>query len=321
MRILVTGASGFIGRHLVDRLVALPEARLRVTLRRPEAAPAFEARGIETVLGDLTDTATVRAAVAGVDQIVHAAGATRAADPALLQRVNAEAAGHLAAAAREAGEARLLLLSSLAARGPDRRPTAGDAPASAYGASKLAGEHAIAAALPPDRTLILRLGAVYGPGDRDLLPLFVAASRGLLLVPSVRLPVQPLYVGDLVALVATLTARPAWPEPGPWPVVAPERATWAEAAGDLARAVGRPRALRLPLPPTVLRVAANLQELWAERTGQAPRLDRRRVADLVQHAYTADPTPLAAATGWRATTPLATGLARTADGYRTEGWL
>jgi nucleoside-diphosphate-sugar epimerase len=321
VRILVTGASGFIGRHLVDRLADLADVRVRVTLRRPEATPAFEARGIEAVLGDLTDDATLRAAVADVDQIVHAAGATRAADPALLQRVNADATGRLAAAAGEAGDARLLLLSSLAARGPDERPTAGDAPASAYGASKLAGERAVLAELPSQRTLILRLGAVYGPGDRDLLPLFVAAARGLLLVPTVRLPVQPLYVGDLAELVASLVESPTWPGPGPWPVVAPERATWAEASGALARAVGRPGALRLPLPPTLLRVAAQLSELWAGRTGEAPRLDRRRVADLVQHAYTADPTPLAEATGWRAATPLATGLERTAQGYRGEGWL
>jgi nucleoside-diphosphate-sugar epimerase len=321
VRILVTGASGFIGRHLVERLAELPGVRLRVTLRRPETAPAFEARGIDTVLGDLTDEATVTAAVAGIDRIVHAAGVTRAADPALLQRVNAEATGRLAAAAREAGEARLLLLSSLAARGPDRRAVAGDAPVSAYGASKLAGEHAVAAALPADRTLILRLGAVYGPGDRDLLPLFVAASRGMLLVPTVRLPIQPLYVGDLAELLASLVARSSWPGAGPWPVVGPDRATWAEAADSLARAVGRPGALRVPLPPAILRVAAALQEFRAERSGEAPRLDRRRVADLVQHAYTADPEALTEATGWLAPTALEDGLARTAAGYRSEGWL
>jgi nucleoside-diphosphate-sugar epimerase len=321
VRILVTGASGFIGRHLVDRLARCDDVRLRVVLRRPETAGAFEARGIETVLGDLTDDAPLAAAVAGVDRIVHAAGATRATDPALLRRVNADAAGRLASAARQAGRARLILLSSLAARGPDDRTGPGDAPASAYGASKLAGERAVAAELPPERTLILRPGAVYGPGDRDLLPLFVAASRGLLLVPTVRLPVQPLYVGDLAELVASLLERPDGAGPGPWPVVAPERTSWAEAADALAHAVGRPGALRIPLPPFVLRAAATGQELWAGRTGRAPRLDRRRVADLVRHAYTADPGPLTAATGWRAATPLATGLARTAQGYRREGWL
>lgn len=321
MRVLVTGATGFIGRHLVDRLAEGTEARLRVTLRRPDLAHGFEARGIETVVGDLTDPATVRAAVADVDQVVHAAGATRAADPALLHEVNADVAGRLARALRREGDGRLLLLSSLAARGPDQRPGDGDAPVSAYGASKLAGEHAVTAELPPFRSLVLRLGAVYGPGDRDLLPLFVAASRGLVLVPTVRLPVQPLFVGDLADLTTSVVARASWPSGGPWAVVAPERSTWAEASDALARAVERPGALRLPLPPAALRIAANLQELWARRTGEAPRLDRRRVADLVEHAYTADPEPLRRATGWSAATPLDAGLARTAQGYRREGWL
>lgn len=189
-RILVTGASGFVGRHLVPALAAAGY-RLRLAQRRPEAVP----EGMEAVvIADLSEPVNWRAALAGVDHIVHLAGLAHAGpglDEALYSRINTQATLSLADAARQEGVGRFIYLSSVKALtgASEGHVTDEDQarPLDAYGRSKLAAEQGLA-----QRDLdwvALRPVLVYGAGVKANMAALMRLAR---------LPV-PLPLGGLTA--------------------------------------------------------------------------------------------------------------------------
>lgn len=198
-RILVTGASGFVGPHVVAALIRAGY-RPRLAQRSPQPVPA----GAEAVVtGDLSAPTDWRAALEGVDHVVHMAGLAHAGpglDEALYRRINTEATLELARAAEAAGVRRFVYLSSIKALtdafdGPPLREDGQPAPGDAYGRSKLAAEQGLAA-----RDLdwvALRPVLIYGPG--------VKANMAALLKLA-RLPV-PLPLGGLKALRSLLAVE------------------------------------------------------------------------------------------------------------------
>jgi nucleoside-diphosphate-sugar epimerase len=201
MRALVTGATGFIGWHLAERL--REEGWHVRALVRPETVGSLP-RGVERVMARLSAD-EIAPALATDEVIFHLAGVTRARDRAAFLAANGAATGEVAKAARRAG-ARLVYVSSQAAGGPGtreqpRREADIDEPCSHYGESKLAGEKAVRET-EGLRWIILRPVAVYGPRDRDFLTLFRLASFGLFpVLGSPATPYMLVHVDDLVSLV------------------------------------------------------------------------------------------------------------------------
>lgn len=170
--VLVTGASGFMGRHLVRRLAECGW-QVRATVRQPATVACTV--GVEAVpLGDLRGPVAWEPLVDGATHVLHLAGlahASAAIPAAVYDAVNGTAAGDLARAAGRAGVQRLLVMSSVRAQSG---PQAGDVldesatptPTDAYGRSKLAGERLTMAAVAGCKTevVILRPVVVYGPG-------------------------------------------------------------------------------------------------------------------------------------------------------------
>lgn len=239
----VTGATGFLGRHLVGAL-ADEGWRVRALVRRDpvQAAPA----GVEPeiVIGGLSDEQALARLCAAAGVVVHVAGLIKARKSAEFSAVNIDGAARVAEAARHAG-ARMLLVSSLAAREPRL---------SEYAASKRAGEEAARAVLG-DRLTILRPPAIYGPGDVETLGVFEAAQR-LPVVPvfDSRARVAMIHVEDAARQIAAAASRP--PER---PVVALSDAradgyAWREIVQAAAKAVGRAPTV-VKLPSTTLAVA------------------------------------------------------------------
>lgn len=190
-RILLTGASGFVGPHVVSTLLR-EGYRLRLAQRRPQPMP----EGVETVAtGDLSEPIDWRPALDGVDHVVHMAGLAHAGpglDEALYARVNTQATLELAQAAAASGVRRFVYLSSIKALsgafdGPPLTEDAEPAPADPYGRSKLAAELGLET-LDLD-WVALRPVLIYGPG--------VKANMAALLRLA-RLPV-PLPLGGLEA--------------------------------------------------------------------------------------------------------------------------
>jgi nucleoside-diphosphate-sugar epimerase len=324
--VLLTGATGFLGSHVADALVA-EGWTVRCTVRTTSNLRWIESLPVERVTADVRSQGELYAALEGVDVVVHSAGLTRAKSDKDYHRVNAEGTQALATAAQEAGVRRFVLVSSLAARGPDRKASdsgaAGDRPTSVYGESKLAGERrlfqVIAGSEGRMQGVILRPGGIYGPRDEDSLNLFKVAKTGLLPVPTSKGRLQPVYVKDVADAVVRAASRPDV-EPAPIPIVGTEIVTWAAMGEALGAAIEKSvRLVKVPAP--VWQVSGAVAEAAARLAGLPPQFDRRTADDLARLDWTADPREAESRLGWRATTLLREAMEKTGRWYREQGWL
>jgi nucleoside-diphosphate-sugar epimerase len=311
---LITGATGFLGSQVAAEWVDQGHS-VRCTVRATSDTRRLKDLGVELAEWDMRGTEGVRSALEGIDTVVHVAGITRAPRKAEYFQVNATGAGRLAEAAASAGVRRFVLVSSLAARGPD----GGTGPISAYGASKLRGEELVRLFEEKMEIVILRPGGIYGPRDTDMFPLFESASRGWLVAPAGGPPLQPIYVADVAKLtVAAGTAvRPAV---GPFPVAEEGLYEWSDVRDGLAAALDRPVRI-VPLPAAVFISIGAVAETVARLLRKVPPLDKRNAVDLSRHGWTCDTAPTCEAFGWRTEVALPEGLASTVQWYRDAGWL
>ncbi|HUK66240.1 MAG TPA: NAD-dependent epimerase/dehydratase family protein [Anaeromyxobacteraceae bacterium] len=182
MRVLLTGATGFIGSALVQALVERGD-RVRAIVRASSRTGLLERLGVERVLCDLSDREGLLAAVQGAEVVFHVAGAVKVLRPRDFLRVNTEGTRLVAeACARASSPPRLVYLSSLAAAGPSaldrpRREEDPEAPVSLYGYSKLEGERAVREFAGRVKASIVRPPIVYGRGDCEFLPLLARMAR------------------------------------------------------------------------------------------------------------------------------------------------
>ena len=190
--ILVTGATGFIGGHLITRLLDGPEP-LRALVRPASARHFLERRGVAIAEGDITRPSTLAAACDGVETVVHLVGLLHEAPGETFESVVAEGTRSLVEAAVTAGARRIVYVSAIGARL--------DAP-SRYHQTKALAEGFVKAA--PLEHVIIRPSLVYGPGD-TLVPMYVSAPVPI--IGDGQVMVQPLYVDDLAAIVAGAATR------------------------------------------------------------------------------------------------------------------
>ena len=324
--VLLTGATGFLGSHVAEALVA-EGWTVRCTVRKTSNLRWIESLPVDRVTADVRSTAELANALEGVDVVVHSAGLTRAKSDAEYHRVNSEGTQALALAAADAGVRRFVFVSSLAARGPDRRVSdrgvTDDRPTSAYGESKLAGERRLFQVLSEQtgamEGVILRPGGIYGPRDEDSLNLFKVAKTGMIPVPTSKGRLQPVYVKDVAEAVIRAVARPDV-DLKPIPIVGPEIVSWADMGEALGSAVGKPvRLVKIPNP--IWQVGGAVAETAARLVGMSPQFDRRTADDLSRLDWTADPREAEASLGWRAATHLREAMEETGRWYREHGWL
>lgn len=301
--IAITGATGFIGGHLLQALGGHP---VRVLLRRPRAMPA----DIETVTGHLGDADALHRLVAGADVVVHLGAAVKARTKAEFFAVNTAGTELLlAAVAAEAPGARLVHVSSLAARAPHLSP---------YAASKRAAEDAVLASGLP--ATIVRPPGVYGPGDREILALLRAAMRGWLPVPGeAGNRVSLLYGPDLGAMLAKLAVEGS----GTGTILEPHDGTaagysYGELAAILSEVAGRP-VRPLVVPPALLRGAGALNGLLARLAGRPAMLTAAKARELLHPDWVAGKD--AAISALLRPTGLAQGLGATLADARARGLL
>lgn len=313
--VALTGATGFVGGHLLRRLLA-EGWQVRALARRPEALA--DAPGLTPVPGSLESDDALAALVEGCDAVVHCAGLVAARSAAEFRRANAQGTARLAAAAAAAsggtsgGPRRFLLMSSLAAREPQLSP---------YAASKRQAEAALERNGRALHWQALRPPVVYGPGDRATLPLFRQFAQGRVLRPAGDGRFSMLYVEDLAAAVVALLNQDA-PQgailelddgrPGGygWPEVL---ATAGAQAGRRVRGLAVPRALQ--------RLAAAAGELGAVFTGRPAILSQGKVNEIGHPDWVCHAPLLGDCISWRPAVGLDEGFSRTFAWYKAAGWL
>ncbi len=309
--IALTGASGFVGRHLVREL-ATRGNRVRILTRRDPVNQAWRDVDLEVVPGTLGDVAALRELVTGADAVVHLAGLIKAVNTAQFMAVNRDATRALAQATqRYAPHAQFLQVSSLAAREPTL---------SAYAASKAAGEQAALEVLGRQAT-VLRPPAVYGPGDLETLIFFQLAEYRTVWVPgnpAARMAL--IHVGDLVTAIADLLA--STPTGAIFAVADAQPAgyRWQEILAAAARAVGNhnPRFRRLPRWPLVL--AARCGDL-GRRLGYPKMLNTEKLRELLHQDWSLSAAEQAESPKFSPRYDLAAGFGTAVAWYRQTGWL
>jgi 2-alkyl-3-oxoalkanoate reductase len=286
--IALTGATGFVGGATLKRLLAGP-GHVRA-LARP-GRPLAPNPQLATISGTLDDQSALERLVHGCDAVIHVAGAISGRNYADFARTNVTGCEHLVAAmAQKAPQARLIHVSSLAAREPRL---------SDYAASKRAGEDVITSSAL--QSLIIRPPAVYGPADRALAPLWRLLARGWMpCAGSAQARFSLLHVDDLAEALFALVFTDSF-ETGTVCLHDghPQGYSWREIA-DIA-AARRMKAVRIvPAPPTLLRLVGAVNLISARIRGvRPPVLVPGKVPELVHPDWVCDNTRLPGCPDWK----------------------
>jgi dihydroflavonol-4-reductase len=325
--VLVTGASGFIGSHLVDRLLsegASVRCLVRAISPRGSAARYLPAQPAKPVLGDLLTGTGIEDALGGSSIVFHLAGVTKALRNADYYSGNVKATENLVRG-MSAGDARLIHVSSLAAMGPspDGAPLREDAaphPLTHYGKSKLEGERAVRGSSVTARATVIRPPVVYGPRDSDVFRVFKAAASGAMVrIGRADRYFSFIYVSDLVdgLLLAAGHAQAAGRD---YFLANREPSTWTEFSATAAATMMK--SLRIfTLPVWAAYLAGSAADLLARLRGRPGILSRDKVLDVRQRYWVCDSARAAADLGFEAQTSLREGVAATLEWYRQEQWL
>ena len=247
--ILVTGGSGFVGGHVVHELRGR-ELAVRCLVRDPRKAAKLGAWGCELVQGDMTDSASLRRAVDGVDTVVHLV-AIRQGRRHQFQRIMVDGTRELLGAAREAGVRRFVLMSALGTseQTKDLVPY--------YGAKWQMEEDVRAAGI---RHVIFRPSFVFA-GDGGILPTFAKLARLTPVTPIIgsgKQRIQPIWADDVAAYFAEAVGREDVLD-RTFELGGPDVVTWNEFWGRL-KAVRGIRRPSLHVPVRVMRLNALVTE-------------------------------------------------------------
>ena len=305
--VAVTGATGFLGRRLV-RVLADEGWTVRVLARRDIADPAWRGLEPQLVIGDLANARALAALCDGAEAAVHVAGLIKARSRAVFDKANVEGSRRVAQAAKAAG-ARLVLVSSLAAREPQL---------SDYAGSKRGGEDAAREIFGRDLTIV-RPPAIYGPGDIETFRLFKMASKSAFLpVLDPKARMAWIHADDAAARIAALVKTP---RPGLLSLSddRPEGYGWVELMQAASKAVGAsPRLVRIP--SWAIKALANLSKWAAIATGNDSILTPGKARELLHGDWSLssnDPIPDFPPVRYS----LEAGFAQSVRWYRSEGWL
>lgn len=346
-KVLVTGGTGFVGRHLLPRLL---DAGAHVTcLTRVSSRTSHLPDGIETVQADLRGGAGLDQALAGQEVIIHLAALLFGLSWQDFLQANALAAFSIAEALsrlKAAGEpepGRFVLVSSLAASGPSSAsPGVTDAtppaPVSAYGWSKLLSEQILGRALG-DRLVTLRPPIIYGSGDKGLLPVFKGVDKGWAVSPGAfrAFPVSVVHARDMAQAVLCCCRDEAR---GVYHVNDGGEYNMEQFCRAMGVALGRSaapgesravRVIRMPLPIMAVAAAAStalgcarkafLSCFNGEQPGRAPAWNLDKYREARQEGWLCDASRIRRELGYAPAVNLEQGMAEAVQGYRREGWL
>jgi nucleoside-diphosphate-sugar epimerase len=277
--VLVTGGTGFVGGAVAQRLQS-ENCTVRTLVRRSSETAALAAAGCELWYGDITDAASVREAVAGVDAVVHCAAFASDWGPReTFVQVNVEGSRHIFDAALQRGVKRVVHISTTDVFGiyPDGRVIDDSFPLQGTGfpysdtkaeADRLARAYAHERGLP---VAVLRPTWIYGPGDRTFLPEVVDAMRKheMVFFGSGDNTIPLCYIDNLVDAIELALSRDEAIGQG-YIVCDGAVVSWRELTDLLAGELDLPR-VRLTIPLPLAEAAAAGAEAWAKFTHSTKR--------------------------------------------------
>jgi nucleoside-diphosphate-sugar epimerase len=323
--VLVTGANGFIGSHLVRELVKRGY-KVNGLIRRTSELASLAGVPISLFMGDVRDPETLAAPMKNVDYVYHLAAELMVTSREAFEETNTQGTIHMLEAAEKyaAGSLkRFLLVSSQAAAGPGDDPSPYDEqrearPVSWYGTSKLRAEEATLAYAGRLPVTVVRPSAVYGEREKDISQSYPAVAHRLQPVLGLKPKYTVMvYVGDLVrGIVEAAEAETTLNQI--YFLNHSEVLTTKTVVETIAKAMEKPQGLRLPVPMLLLRFAAPLAEFFYHFTRERPSITRDKVRELSQRFWVTDASKAKRDFGWEAERNLLQGMQVTTKYFLDE---
>ena len=326
-RVLITGASGFVGFHLIEQALK-SNLQVYAAVRKSSDISHLKHLDIQFTYPNFND---VDALVKELEDkqykyIIHAAGLTKAKSQQDYDFVNATYTYNLAQAAVKANIAlsKFVFLSSLAAMGPSQHiggmiyDNTVPAPVTAYGKSKLHAEQLLAS-LPNLPLITIRPTAVYGPRDKDIFIVLKKFSQGIEpYIGKIAQELSFIYVTDLAAIavkaLASNIAQKAYN-------VSDGQAYSRYALADYTKQILRKKTVKLHLPIAMVRLLAALLERVYAKSKSAPALNIEKLNELTATSWICDIKNITTDLGYQPQYNLQQGLSETLQWYKAQGWL
>jgi nucleoside-diphosphate-sugar epimerase len=326
MKALVTGATGFIGSHLVEALLD-KNVEIRCLVRKESNRRWLEGREVEFCVGDCRDRDSLPASVSGVDCVFHLAGVVRARGYEDYFLSNSICTRNLLQAClrNNPGLDRFVLVSSQAAAGPSpdgRSLKESDVaqPISAYGWSKLLAEKEVLEMKSNLPVMVVRPSPVYGPRDCDFLSLFKMVKLGLRpVIGREERYLHLTYVRDVVEGI-WLASKCEHTCGGLYFLADDRSYNWREIGQILGRVFNK-KTRQLTIPKSISWLIARIAEFWAALLRRPATLNREKRREMLARYWLCETTRAKEELGFRIDHPLPVGAKRTIQWYRDNGWL
>lgn len=327
MKVLVTGATGFVGSHVVDVLLERGHDVFYIA-RSTSNLRWLDGKIAKRVDGSLFDVNSLRPAVEGMDIVIHVAGLTAAKNEAEFMRGNRDATQNLLDAIRAyaPGLTRYVHISSLAVCGPAAeldQPINEESPLrpiTAYGRTKKLAELCVTSCGDIPWTIV-RPPAVYGPRDEAILTFFQTINKGLAsFIGFDEKRVSLVHVRDLArGIVDAAFSEVAVGQT--YFISSDETYTWDQISAVTASVMGKRKLLRVRLPHSVVLSIAGTVGFFGKLAGKPPVLDFEKGIDLTQRYWICSTTKARRELGYRQEMSLADGIRDTVEWYRKASWL
>ncbi len=324
MKVFITGGTGFIGSHLIDSLLNQGNNEIYALVRDLNNLKWLKGLPLHFIRGDLHHIPTLSH---DIDYVLHLAGFTKALKSADYYTVNREGTASLFQSLQRnrIHPKKVIYLSSLAAVGPCQqgRPikeTALPCPVTPYGKSKLLGEIEALKFKEEFTTVIIRVGPVFGPRDRDFLSYFKLIKMGILPgFGSLTRSVSLCYVKDLVKAFHLCMEKPI--ESGEiFHISDPIPYKWDEFGQKTSRVLGK-KIKKIKLPLSAVNCIAWVSELGAKMKNKPSVLSRDKLKEMKQESWVADTQNAIDKLSFQPGYALEKALEETLNWYREHGWL
>jgi len=322
----VTGASGFVGSHLVDFLLE-KNYKVRCIVRKTSNLKWLKGKNVEIHTCELTDKDGLRKIFDGVDYIYHVAGVVKSKKPEGYFKGNVETTGVLLEVALEFKDKikRFLIVSSQTASGPSplNNPVTEEAsckPITTYGRSKLAQEELAKSYMERLLITICRAAAVYGERDTEIFIFFKTFSKGLMTSIGLKdKQISLIHVADLVrGLYLAATSEKSIG--GIYFITSEKYYTWKE-VGDVTLKVMNKKPLKVKVPHFIVFIIAAIAQFFSMFSSKAATLNIEKAKDITQPAWISDYRKAYNDFGFKQEISLEEGVRRTINWYKEMKWL
>lgn len=327
MRVFVTGANGFLGSHLVDRLLARGD-EVHVLVRKTSNLQWLLGKDVQFHYGDVIgDGKGLREGLKGADVLLHVAGILKANRPSAYYEVNAHGTANVLERCLEVRPQirRIVVVTSLAAHGPnagDRFATENDEchPMGDYGKSKRDQELVVLKYRDRLPVTIVRPPAIYGPRDEQILSFFRMVQWGVAFLPRDGLGILNMaHVSDVVSGILLAAEHPK--AVGEIFFIGEDKNhTWREAAAAIAASLKK-KVWNVGMPAALIYGVSGVAEGLGRMLRRTFSLNLAYARNFLQRNWAMDISKAGRLLDYRPAFPLTVGAAETAAWYFQEGWL